>query len=47
MKIGHNELLHWDMWDEQASLCTEQLLGIGMLCGNWVYERLDMHDGCN
>ena len=48
VKVGHKEgLLHWDMWDEQASVCAGQLLGIGRLCGKWVYEWLDMHDVCS
>lgn len=45
VKIGHKKgLLHWDMLDEQGSLCAGQLLGIRMLCGRWEYGWLGMHD---
>lgn len=47
VKIGHKELFHWDMWDEQACLCAGQLLGIGMSFGKWICEGLDMHDVCS
>lgn len=47
MKIGHKEVFFTSMWDEQASLYAGQLLGIGMSCGKWVYEQLDMHDVCS
>lgn len=45
-KIGRKEIFI-GMWDEQASLCAGQLLGIWMLFGGRVYERLDVHDVCS
>lgn len=46
VKIDRKEISSLRVQNEQASLYVGQLLKIGMLCGRWVFMRLDMHEVC-
>lgn len=44
MKIGHEEILHWDIgWTKYIS-CQASAGGLNVILAMDIYERLEMHD---